>query len=104
MVNFGAGPLTVPQGCWRVLSLQLLDKALPVHLRSSLRLDSSLGAPLSIPLYLQSGLGKVNKHTAPPRRSVSATFVRVRVVASGGCSPEWILCGADRWMVKCFLK
>ncbi|CAL8330823.1 unnamed protein product [Lota lota] len=57
VVNF-ASPLTVPQGCWHVLSLQLLNKALPVHLLSSLHLDSSLGAPLNIPLYLQSGLGK----------------------------------------------
>ncbi|XP_056442409.1 transmembrane protein 131-like isoform X4 [Gadus chalcogrammus] len=57
VVNF-TSPLTVPQGCWRLLSLQLLHKALPVHLLSSLRLDSSLGAPLTIPLYLQSGLGK----------------------------------------------
>ncbi|KAK0137410.1 Transmembrane protein 131-like [Merluccius polli] len=57
VVNF-ASPLTVPQGCWRVLSLQLLNKALPVHLLSSLRLDSSLGVPLNIPLYLQSSLSK----------------------------------------------
>ncbi|KAJ3615193.1 hypothetical protein NHX12_018761, partial [Muraenolepis orangiensis] len=68
VVNF-AGPLIVPQGCWHVLSLQLLGKALPVHLLSSLRLDSSLGAPLHIPLYLQSSLTKwqSNKEQLPCR-------------------------------------
>ena len=66
VVNF-TSPLTVPQGCWRLLSLQLLHKALPVHLLSSLRLDSSLGAPLLIPLYLQSGLGKVEPQSAVAR-------------------------------------
>ncbi|KAG7276808.1 hypothetical protein CRUP_008758 [Coryphaenoides rupestris] len=53
VVDF-ACPLTVPQqGCWRVLSLQLLNKALPVHLPSSLRLDTSVGVSLNIPLHLQ---------------------------------------------------
>ena len=58
VLNF-SGPVTVPQGCWRVLSLQLLSKALPVNQLSTLSLDTSLGAALHIPLYFQSTPFKV---------------------------------------------
>ncbi|XP_023273181.1 transmembrane protein 131-like [Seriola lalandi dorsalis] len=53
MTNF-SGPLTVPQGCWRILTLQLLSKALPVNQLSTLSLDTSLGSALHIPLYFHS--------------------------------------------------
>nr|XP_046273914.1 transmembrane protein 131-like isoform X2 [Scatophagus argus] len=53
VMNF-SGPLTVPQGCWHILSLQLLSKALPVNQLSTLSLDTSLGTALHIPLYFHS--------------------------------------------------
>ncbi|XP_030273959.1 transmembrane protein 131-like isoform X1 [Sparus aurata] len=53
VTNF-SGPLTVPQGCWRILSLQLLSRALPVNELSTLSLDTSLGQVLHIPLYFHS--------------------------------------------------
>ncbi|KAM3864937.1 transmembrane protein 131-like [Diretmus argenteus] len=57
VVNFSS-PLTVPQGCWRVLSLQLLNRALPINLLSTLSLDTSLGTALHIPFYFHSTLPK----------------------------------------------
>lgn len=54
-----SGPLTVPQGCWCVLSLQLLSRALPVNQLFTLRLDTSLGTALTIPLYFHSTPFKV---------------------------------------------
>ncbi|XP_047433847.1 transmembrane protein 131-like isoform X2 [Mugil cephalus] len=57
VMNFSS-PLTVPQGCWPVLSLQLLTKALPINHMSTLSLDTSLGTPLHIPLYFQSSSSK----------------------------------------------
>ncbi|XP_074485701.1 transmembrane protein 131-like isoform X2 [Sebastes fasciatus] len=53
VMNFSA-PLTVPQGCWRILSLQLLTRALPVNQVFTLSLDTSLGTALHIPLYFHS--------------------------------------------------
>ncbi|XP_035516079.1 transmembrane protein 131-like isoform X2 [Morone saxatilis] len=53
VVNFSS-PLTVPQGCWRILSLQLLSRALPVNQLSTLSLHTSLGTALHIPLYFNS--------------------------------------------------
>ncbi|XP_070772139.1 transmembrane protein 131-like [Enoplosus armatus] len=53
VVNF-SGPLMVPQGCWRILSLQLLSRVLPVNQLSTLSLDTSLGTALHIPLYFHS--------------------------------------------------
>ncbi|XP_056265127.1 transmembrane protein 131-like isoform X3 [Pseudoliparis swirei] len=53
VMNFNA-PLSVPQGCWRVLSLQLLRRALPVNRVFTLSLDTSLGTALRIPLYFHS--------------------------------------------------
>ncbi|XP_031718899.1 transmembrane protein 131-like isoform X3 [Anarrhichthys ocellatus] len=53
VMNFSA-PLTVPQGCWRILSLQLLSRALPVNQVFTLSLDTSLGTALHIPLYFHS--------------------------------------------------
>ncbi|XP_062244055.1 transmembrane protein 131-like isoform X2 [Platichthys flesus] len=51
--NF-SGPLTVPQGCWRILSLQLLSRALPVNQLASLNLKTSLGSALHVPLLFHS--------------------------------------------------
>ncbi|XP_074549951.1 transmembrane protein 131-like isoform X2 [Halichoeres trimaculatus] len=53
VVNFSV-PQMVPQGCWHVLSLQLLSKSLPVNQLSTLSLDTSLGTALQIPLYFHS--------------------------------------------------
>ncbi|XP_018558740.1 transmembrane protein 131-like [Lates calcarifer] len=53
VMNF-SGPLTVPQGCWRILSLQLLSRALPVNQLFTLSLDTSLGLTLHIPFYFHS--------------------------------------------------
>nr|XP_020469976.1 transmembrane protein 131-like [Monopterus albus] len=57
VMNF-SGPLTVPQGCWWILSLQLLSRALPVNQVSTLSLDTSLGLALHIPLYFNSTASK----------------------------------------------
>lgn len=59
VTNF-SGPVTVRQGCWHVLSLQLLSRALPVNQLSTLTLDTSLGTALNIPLYFHSTPFKVN--------------------------------------------
>ncbi|XP_068177838.1 transmembrane protein 131-like isoform X3 [Antennarius striatus] len=53
VMNFRA-PLTVPWGCWRILSLRLLSRTLPVDRMSTLSLDTSLGSTIPIPLYFQS--------------------------------------------------
>lgn len=58
VMNF-SGPLTVPQGCWRVLSLKLLSRAVPVNHLSTLRLDTSLGSALHVPLLF---------HSTPPKQ------------------------------------
>ncbi|XP_071770565.1 transmembrane protein 131-like [Centroberyx gerrardi] len=57
VMNFSS-PLTVLQGCWRILSLQLLNRTLPVNLLSTLSLDTSLGSALHIPLYFHATLPK----------------------------------------------
>ncbi|KAM8878439.1 transmembrane protein 131-like isoform 2-T2 [Spinachia spinachia] len=53
VMNFSA-PLTVPQGCWHILSLQLLSRALPVNQVFTLSLETSLGTALHVPLYFHS--------------------------------------------------
>ncbi|XP_026158393.1 transmembrane protein 131-like isoform X2 [Mastacembelus armatus] len=53
VMNFSS-PLTVPQGCWRIVSLQLLSRGLPVNQLFTLSLDTSLGSALHIPLYFHS--------------------------------------------------
>ncbi|XP_034544455.1 transmembrane protein 131-like isoform X3 [Notolabrus celidotus] len=53
VVNFSA-PQRVPQGCWHILTLQLLSKSLPLNQLSTLSLDTSLGTVLHIPLYFHS--------------------------------------------------
>ncbi|XP_026215381.1 transmembrane protein 131-like isoform X2 [Anabas testudineus] len=53
VMNF-SGPLTVPQGCWRILSLQLLSRVLPVNQLYTLSLDTSLDPALHIPLQFDS--------------------------------------------------
>ncbi|XP_038568921.1 transmembrane protein 131-like isoform X3 [Micropterus salmoides] len=53
VMNF-SGPLTVPQGCWPILSLQLLSRALPINHLSTLSLETSLGAAFHVPLYFHS--------------------------------------------------
>lgn len=58
VMNFNT-PLTVPQGCWHVLSLQLLSRALPVNQVSTLSLNTSLGTALQVPLYFHPNPSKV---------------------------------------------
>ncbi|XP_017264107.1 transmembrane protein 131-like isoform X2 [Kryptolebias marmoratus] len=50
VMNFSS-PLRVCQGCWRILSLQLLGKALPMNQMLTLSLDTNLGTSLHIPLH-----------------------------------------------------
>ncbi|KAF7223490.1 KIAA0922-like protein [Nothobranchius furzeri] len=49
-----SSPLRVGHGCWRILSLQLLSRALPVKQTLTLSLDTSLGTTLHVPLYFHS--------------------------------------------------
>ncbi|XP_029985600.1 transmembrane protein 131-like isoform X2 [Sphaeramia orbicularis] len=51
--NF-SGPVTLPQGCWHILSLHLLSRALPLNQLFILSLYTSLGTALQIPLYFHS--------------------------------------------------
>lgn len=60
VMNFSA-PLTVPQGSWHVLSLQLLSRTLPINQVFTLSLYTSLGTVLHIPLYFHSSPSEVNK-------------------------------------------
>ncbi|KAM6940346.1 transmembrane protein 131-like [Xenentodon cancila] len=53
VLNF-TNPLRVPQGCWHILSLQLLSRALPTNHMLSLSLNTSLGTALHIPFYFHS--------------------------------------------------
>ncbi|XP_072240894.1 transmembrane protein 131-like [Leuresthes tenuis] len=53
VMNFSS-PLRVPQGCWHILSLQLLSRTLPVNHMMTLSLDTSLSTALHIPLYFHS--------------------------------------------------
>ncbi|XP_006796200.1 transmembrane protein 131-like isoform X1 [Neolamprologus brichardi] len=57
VMNFNT-PLTVPQGCWHILSLQLLSRALPVNQVSTLSLNTSLGTALQVPLYFHPNPSK----------------------------------------------
>ncbi|KAM9314140.1 LOW QUALITY PROTEIN: transmembrane protein 131-like [Pholidichthys leucotaenia] len=57
VMNF-SGPLTIPRGCWRILSLQLLSRSLPVNQVSTLSLDTSLGTVLNIPLFFHPSPSK----------------------------------------------
>lgn len=59
VVNF-SGPQTLPQSCWRVLSLQQLSRTLPVNQVFTLSLNTSLGTALNIPMYFHSTPFKVN--------------------------------------------
>ncbi|KAM7394502.1 hypothetical protein PAMP_021301 [Pampus punctatissimus] len=53
VMNF-SGPLKVPQGCWHILSLQLLSRTLPINRMFTLSLDTKPGSALQIPLYFHS--------------------------------------------------
>ncbi|KAM7419551.1 hypothetical protein PAMA_016589 [Pampus argenteus] len=57
VMNF-SGPLTVPQGCWHILSLQLLSRTLPINRMFTLSLDTKPGSALHIPLYFHSTASK----------------------------------------------
>ncbi|XP_014051061.2 transmembrane protein 131-like isoform X4 [Salmo salar] len=58
VVNFSAA-VSVPQGgCWRLLSLQLLNRSLPLNLLSTLSLTTGLGLALKLPLHFHSTLAK----------------------------------------------
>ncbi|XP_070302408.1 transmembrane protein 131-like isoform X6 [Salvelinus sp. IW2-2015] len=60
VVNF-SGAVSVPQGgCWRLLSLQLLNRSLPLNLLSTLSLTTGLGLALKLPLHFHSTLAKGN--------------------------------------------
>lgn len=52
VMNF-SGPLMLPRGCWRVLSLQLLSKTLPINQLFSLSLHTSFGTVLTVPMYFR---------------------------------------------------
>uniref|UniRef100_A0AAZ3S0P4 Transmembrane protein 131-like n=1 Tax=Oncorhynchus tshawytscha TaxID=74940 RepID=A0AAZ3S0P4_ONCTS len=59
VVNF-SGAVSVPQGgCWRILSLQLLNRSLPLNLLSTLSLTTGLCLALKLPLHFHSTLAKV---------------------------------------------
>ncbi|CAB1460891.1 unnamed protein product [Pleuronectes platessa] len=60
VMNF-SGPLTVPQGCWQIMSLQLLSSELPVNQLASLKLETSLGSALHVPLLFHSTPSKQGK-------------------------------------------
>ncbi|XP_077380651.1 transmembrane protein 131-like isoform X2 [Festucalex cinctus] len=53
VVNFRA-PLTVPQGCWPVLSLRLFNGALPASHAFTLGLHTKMGAAVRVPLYFHA--------------------------------------------------
>lgn len=57
-MNF-SGALTVPQGCWYVMSLRLLSRTLPVNQLSTLSLSTNLGTVLRVPLYFHFAPSKV---------------------------------------------
>lgn len=65
VVNFSAA-VSVPQGgCWRLLSLQLLNRSLPLNLLSTLSLTTGLGLALKLPLHFHSTLAKVIQPVMP---------------------------------------
>ncbi|XP_057187080.1 transmembrane protein 131-like isoform X2 [Triplophysa rosa] len=51
MVNFTES-LDIRSGCWKLLSLQLLNKSLPINVRTTVTLTTSVGLPLE--LHLQT--------------------------------------------------
>ncbi|XP_061769349.1 transmembrane protein 131-like isoform X3 [Nerophis ophidion] len=53
VVNFHS-PLTVPQGCWHILSLKLFSRMLPTSPSFTLSLYTKLGAAMHIPLYFHA--------------------------------------------------
>ncbi|XP_015232839.1 PREDICTED: transmembrane protein 131-like [Cyprinodon variegatus] len=57
VVNFSS-PLRVSTGCWHILSLQLLNRTLPLNHMLTLSLDTSLGTSLLLPFYFHSTSSK----------------------------------------------
>ncbi|XP_019717948.1 transmembrane protein 131-like isoform X2 [Hippocampus comes] len=57
VVNFHS-PLTVPPGCWPVLSLQFFNRALPASHSFTLSLHTRLGASMRLPLYFHTDPSK----------------------------------------------
>ncbi|KAM4749887.1 transmembrane protein 131-like isoform 3-T3 [Anableps anableps] len=57
VVNFSS-PLRVSTGCWHILSLQLLNRTLPLNHMLTLSLDTRLGTTLHIPFYFHSTSSK----------------------------------------------
>nr|XP_057922112.1 transmembrane protein 131-like isoform X2 [Doryrhamphus excisus] len=53
VVNFH-GPLTVPRGCWHILSLRLFRRVLPASHSFTLSLHTKLGAAMHIPMYFHA--------------------------------------------------
>ncbi|KAJ8335646.1 hypothetical protein SKAU_G00389880 [Synaphobranchus kaupii] len=54
VTNFSR-PVTVPWGCWRLLSLRLNHRKLPVNVMTTVVLVTSIGLSLEIPLRVRSG-------------------------------------------------
>ncbi|XP_072320165.1 transmembrane protein 131-like isoform X2 [Eucyclogobius newberryi] len=57
VVNFSR-PVTVPPGCFHVLSLQLLHRSLPLNQVFTLSLNTSPGPTLHVPLFFRSTFSK----------------------------------------------
>ncbi|XP_012687308.2 transmembrane protein 131-like [Clupea harengus] len=53
VVNFDR-PVTVPSGCWRLFSMQLLNTTLPVNLIATATLQSRAALTLVVPLHIRS--------------------------------------------------
>lgn len=57
MVNFTKS-LDMKPGCWKLLSLQLLNKSLPINVRTTVTLTTSVGLPLELHLQTFSATTK----------------------------------------------
>lgn len=57
VVNFSS-PLRVSTGCWHILSLQLLNRTLPLNHMLTLSLSTQLGSVLHIPFYFHATSSK----------------------------------------------
>ncbi|XP_066574073.1 transmembrane protein 131-like isoform X2 [Amia ocellicauda] len=84
VLNF-SGPLLVPPGCWKVLSLQLSGSRSPLSVLTRLALLTSVGVSLQLPLHIRSTVSQGD----------------VLFEASGGCGSPCQLAvseaGAAKW-------
>ncbi|KAL1023493.1 hypothetical protein UPYG_G00041460 [Umbra pygmaea] len=58
VVNFSKEAVVPRAGCWRLLSLQLLNRRLPLNILSTLSLHTGSGQVLHLPLHIHSTLAK----------------------------------------------